>query len=145
MPWQAIYGWLLRCKVSAQRHSFDLALRRSFGTPLKPIPEAGILACSRFKSRDPRTHLMMLQANPNKIKTYQVDLAPGSSINLSNQNGYPYLSAQAPGRSVTVANVRLTFIHCSPDACVERKGICRPARRQAPAYFCGISCSSQDS
>ena len=65
----------------------------------------------------------MLQADPSKIKAYQVDLAPGSSINLSNQNGYPYLSAQAPGRSVTVANVRQTFTHCSPDVCV-----CKPAQ-----------------
>lgn len=70
----------------------------------------------------------MLQADPSKIKAYQVDLAPGSSINLSNQNGYPYLSAQAPGRSVTVANVRLTSTHCSPDACVMHRDICRPAQ-----------------
>ena len=70
----------------------------------------------------------MLQADPSKIKAYQVDLAPGSSINLSNQNGYPYLSAQAPGRSVTVANVRQTFTHCSPDACIMHGGICRPAQ-----------------
>ena len=48
---------------------------------------------------------MMLQADPNKIKNYYVDLAPGRSIDVGSQNGYPRISAQAPGRTVTVAQV----------------------------------------
>ena len=48
----------------------------------------------------------MLQANPNKITNYYVDLAPGSSLDLGNQNGYPRIAATAPGRSVVVAQVR---------------------------------------
>lgn len=47
----------------------------------------------------------LLQADPNKIKSYYVDLAPGSSIDLGNANGYPRISARAPGNSVTVAQV----------------------------------------
>ena len=47
-----------------------------------------------------------MQANPNKISNYYVDLAPGSSIDLGNQNGYPRIAATAPGRSVVVAQVR---------------------------------------
>ena len=47
----------------------------------------------------------MLQADPNKIKNYYVDLAPGRSIDVGSQNGYPRISAQAPGRTVTVAQV----------------------------------------
>ena len=49
-----------------------------------------------------------MQANPNKISNYYVDLAPGSSIDLGNQNGYPRIAATAPGRSVVVAQVRAT-------------------------------------
>ena len=48
----------------------------------------------------------MPQADPNKIKNYYVDLAPGRSIDVGSQNGYPRISAQAPGRIVTVAQVR---------------------------------------
>ena len=48
----------------------------------------------------------VMQANPNKISNYLVDLAPGSSIDLGNQNGYPRIAATAPGRSVVVAQVR---------------------------------------
>ena len=49
----------------------------------------------------------MTQANPNKITNYYVDLAPGSSLDLGNQNGYPRIAATAPGRSVVVAQVRV--------------------------------------
>ncbi len=47
----------------------------------------------------------VMQANPNKISNYLVDLAPGSSIDLGNQNGYPRIAATAPGQSVVVAQV----------------------------------------
>ena len=50
-----------------------------------------------------------MQANPNKITSYYVDLAPGSSLDLGNQNGYPRIAATAPGRSVVVAQVCLAY------------------------------------
>ena len=50
-----------------------------------------------------------MQANPNKITSYYVDLAPGSSLDLGNQNGYPRIAATAPGRSVVVAQVRVAY------------------------------------
>ena len=39
-------------------------------------------------------------------KKFVVDLAPGSSVSLANQNGYPKIAAQAPGTGVIVAQVR---------------------------------------
>jgi hypothetical protein len=45
-------------------------------------------------------------ANQPTPKQYVVDLAPGSSVALGNQNGYPRIAAQAPGTGVVVAQVR---------------------------------------
>lgn len=42
------------------------------------------------------------QASPKNIL---VDLAPGASVGFGNQNGYPKISAQAPGSGFSVAQV----------------------------------------
>lgn len=44
------------------------------------------------------------QSSPKNIL---VDLAPGASVGFGNQNGYPKISAQAPGTGFSVAQVRL--------------------------------------
>lgn len=50
----------------------------------------------------------------DQVKKYVVDLAPGSSVSLANQNGYPKIAAQAPGTGVVVAqvgSVSLAIVH----------------------------------
>ncbi len=42
-------------------------------------------------------------------KNVLVDLAPGATVGFGNQNGYPKISAQAPGSGFSVAQVRQTI------------------------------------
>ena len=46
------------------------------------------------------------QSSPKNVL---VDLAPGASVGFGNQNGYPKISAQAPGTGFSVAQV---LAHC---------------------------------
>lgn len=46
-------------------------------------------------------------------KNVLLDLAPGASVGFGNQNGYPKISAQAPGTGFSVAQVcRLLALSC---------------------------------
>ncbi|CAL5218364.1 g31 [Coccomyxa viridis] len=76
------------------------------GSNLQQAPTFGLrqqAPSSTDQAQAPPPVQSVSQANPNKITNYYVDLAPGSSLDLGNQNGYPRIAATAPGRSVVVA------------------------------------------